>query len=115
MFHYIEKLRTKEEGTKKKIAFIIAFCFALILFSLWLTVFLPQFKKDQESESRVGATSGAKSPVNNFVDALSSGIVQIQKNFSEAKEIISNISTSTSYYVANSASTTSISTQELNN
>lgn len=114
MFKYIEKIRTKDDRIKKQIAFVIAFTFSSILFVLWLTVFLPQFEQSQEAESRAQAADEAKSPVNNFIDALSAGVGQIKENFDDAKNVIGEMATSSIYYAADSGETNSISTQKNN-
>lgn len=110
MFEYLEKVRQKDEKSKKRIAFYCALAFSLVLFLLWLTVSLPQIKSKKIERDAVSETT--KSPVTNFMDALSNGVMEIQKSLSEVKAGINMFSSSTAYYVASSSLDNSTSSPE---
>jgi dihydrodipicolinate reductase len=100
MFEYLDKLRKKEEKTRHRIALSVAFVFSFILFVVWLTVFLPNFEKENQIERL--EQSRFKSPVTNFVDALSGSVMKVQESISNAKNMLNGLATSTAYYRASS-------------
>lgn len=95
MFEYIDKLRKKNEKTRKTIAFSVAFVVAISLFIIWLTVFLPDFENEQQAQK---ALAESKSPATNFMDVLSDGIVKIQNSITQAKRTINELSATSTYY-----------------
>ncbi len=113
MFEYLDKVRKKDEKTKKWIAFLAALLFSVVIFIIWITISLPQI--ENEKRIRDAEASTTKSPLTNFLDVLSNGIVEVQKNVTEIKSAINQISTSTAYYVSTTSSqiaTTSAKNQD---
>ena len=53
MFDLIEKLRAKPDKTKRRIAFLVAFFIAGIIFIVWLGVVYPNFRNKQAKEDNV--------------------------------------------------------------
>lgn len=86
MFQTIEKLRSKPESAKKRIAFLIAFLISGLIFVVWLTIIFPDFKKTQDKESSI-AKSGV-SPISAFSDAISSSYGAVSSQISKIKEAV---------------------------
>ena len=70
MFQLIEKLRQKSEGTKKQIAFLIAFTLAGVIFVIWHSVIYPDFRDNQNLAEKAVKTE--VSPLSNFNNNISS-------------------------------------------
>ena len=100
MFDFLENLRQKTEGTKKKIAFFGAFLLAGIIFVVWLSVVYPSFNHDQIPEEVASRTN--PSPLSAFSDTLSVGFSAIGDLFSKIKETVSSFTTAPAYYVSTS-------------
>lgn len=106
MYEYIEKVRNKHERTKKRIAFVIALSFSLVILFIWITVTLP----DIGNENKIDAVSTTKSPVTNFIDVISKSASELQKNVSEVKQVVGQMSSTTiHYYNSGSSSDTPVS------
>lgn len=108
MFQTIEKLRAKPEGSKKKIAFLLAFLFSGIIFVVWLSVIFPDFKNKKLKESEIVNTG--PSPISAFSDTLSSAFLSMGEQISNIKGAVSKLTNQEMYYSATSTliATTSI-------
>ena len=89
MFETIERLRQKPERTKKRVAFLVAFCFAGIIFVIWLSVVYPAFRESGQNEQKV--SSSEPSPLSTFEDTLSTGFSAITDQFKLFKSSISSL------------------------
>ena len=104
LFDLIEKMREKPEKVKNRIAFGVAFSFALIIFLLWLTVIMPDFSASRSRENK--AVADEPSPLSTFGAAISSGFSAIGGQFSNLKNAAGAL-------IANSAASIIISTTSL--
>lgn len=84
MFNLIEKLRSKPDGVKNKIAFLTAFAFVGIIFVVWLSVIYPDFIDNSKKEQ----VTDEPSPVSAFATTFFAGLSSIGDKFSEIKESI---------------------------
>lgn len=98
MFEYIERLRRKSDKEKRRIAFFTATLFSLVIFIVWMTVVLPNFKKSNNKIDNVASVSA--SPTEGFMDAVSNFIGQVKNGIEGLNFEIKSVSTSTQYYKA---------------
>ncbi len=102
MFDFIEKLRQKPPGAKKKIAFLMAFSFTALIFIIWLSIVYPAVWRDHLQEEKVANLEPG--PLDKISDLFGDAFSEINDNISEAKSVISSISSSTEYYGTASSS-----------
>jgi cytoskeletal protein RodZ len=100
MFEFLEKMRSKPEGTKKWFAFSVAFCFAGTILVVWLTVIMPDFSAQEKQKS--AALASEPSPLATFGTTLSSGFSAIGDQIAGLKTAASSISTGLQNYTASS-------------
>ena len=100
MFDFLENLRQKPDGTKKRVAFFGAFLLAGIIFVVWLSVVYPSFSRDQIPEEVASSTN--PSPLSAFSDTLSVGFSAIGDQLSKIKETVSSFTIAPAYYVSTS-------------
>lgn len=108
MFQTIEKLRAKPDGSKKKIAFLLAFLFSGIIFVVWLTIIYPDFKNKNQKEAQI--VNAGPSPISAFSDTLSSAFSSMGEQISNIKGAVSKLTNQEMYYSATSTlrATTSV-------
>jgi hypothetical protein len=95
MFNFLEKLRAKPEKTKRRIAFLFAFCFAGAIFVVWLSVIYPNFRQtlaEKEKNSNL-----EPSPSKAFTEILSDGFANIGVQFSKIKSLTNLLSSPETY------------------
>ncbi len=105
MFEYLEKLRAKPPKAKKRIAFLVSFSLAGIIFILWLSVIYPDFRQRQSQIESAGNSD--PSPLSHFGEVFSNSFYSIGESFSKIKESLSSLATSSS---SQSTTTTATST-----
>ncbi|MES3005299.1 MAG: hypothetical protein V4690_04345 [Patescibacteria group bacterium] len=88
MFELIEKLRSKPEATKKRVALLGALLFSLCIFGVWLSVVFPQIKNPPVVEEKGPATP---SPLSAFTDNIADGFSSLQETFSDAKDSLTGV------------------------
>lgn len=96
MFELIEKLRRKPEYLKKQIAFLTALFIAGIIFTIWLSVIYPDFKKKQEKLNYVSNLE--PSPLGTLSETFRNGFSAIGEQFTSLKESVSSITTTKPVY-----------------
>ncbi|MFZ2620886.1 MAG: hypothetical protein WAX85_00700 [Minisyncoccia bacterium] len=96
MFELIEKIRQKSDRTKKRIAFLISFTIAGIIFVIWILIIFPDFRKKQEQESK--ATSYDKTPLSSLSSTFSNGLKSIGEQFQKIKESFSLLKSEPLHY-----------------
>jgi hypothetical protein len=89
MFNFLEKLRAKPDKTKKQMAFLVALSVCGIIFVVWLTVILPDFRNTETKQAQ--ATALTPGLISTFSDTFSSGIQSIGSTFSELKTTLSSV------------------------
>ena len=95
MFDFIERLRQKSDGSKKKIAFLTSFSLAGLIFVVWLSVIYPDFSfKEKQKQTATAHDTGVFS---SFLANMSEGFKGVKDQFNAAKEAVSSLSTSTHY------------------
>ena len=101
---FIDRLREKSSGTKKRIAFATSAVVTLMIFGVWVSVL--HFGIDQKSENITAAvanSSGADvNPLSAFWDVISKGwdglsnnINQIKTGANKAKDIVNTLGAAT--------------------
>jgi hypothetical protein len=102
---FIDRLRQKSSGTKKRIAFATSAVVTLAIFGVWVSVL--HFGIDQKSGDVTAAVANSSdtdvNPLSAFWDVLSKGwngltdnINQIKTGVDSAKEMINTLSNATS-------------------
>ena len=86
MFELLEKLRAKPASTKKQIAFFVAFCFALVILGIWLTVVYPDFTHTKSQEDSVSKL--VPSPTASFMDTVSNNLGEIWSDVGKIKDSV---------------------------
>jgi hypothetical protein len=86
MFKYIEQLRQKPEGYRKRFAFFTTSVLTLAIFGVWITT-LPS-SIDRIEQRAAKADTNTVSPVNAARQNLGTAIEGIKGQFDEAKEEI---------------------------
>jgi hypothetical protein len=86
MFDYIEKLRAKPEGAKRRFAFLAAFFVAGILFVVWLSVLFPDWR---EAQSEQGGSEATITPTSAMGSTFAQGFAAIKDSLESMKESIS--------------------------
>jgi hypothetical protein len=104
MFEYLEKLRAKPPKTKKKVAFLVSFSLAGIIFVVWLTIIFPDFKQTQDKIDNGSSTS--TSPFSHFKEMFSNSFYEASDNFKNAKETVSSIGKTPELNATTTATTT---------
>ena len=102
MFELIEKLRSKPESAKKRIAFFTAFAFSGLLFIAWATVIFPNFKRSLDQTAK----DTGPSPISTFAATIMSGVSSVTNQISEIK----TVSGSFSKYLTGGVASTTIAT-----
>lgn len=105
MFDYLEKIRSKPRGAKKRIAFFTAFTFSGIVFILWFVAVYPSFKEQNDIEKKVKKLES--SPISSITSVFSENFGKIKDQFLEVKELGQNFTKEASYYSASSTNSTS--------
>jgi hypothetical protein len=86
MFNIIEDLRQKNDKTKKRVAFLIAFLLSGIIFTIWITVIYPDFvKQKNEEKSEMIESSG---PVSTFTNSFSRVVYDMKEQFKDLQKSI---------------------------
>lgn len=98
MFETIEKLRDKPERSKKRIAFLVSFLFAGIIFVVWLSVIYPDLKRANSQQDVVSKYE--PSPLSAFEDSLSNGFVTFGAEIKSLKDSALLFSTQPEYFYA---------------
>lgn len=91
MFEYLEQLRQKPKGVRKRVAFLVSFSFAGLILLVWTTVVYPNFSSKQEKQGKV--TSSQPSPFSTFAGAISNGASAITSQLEEVRELAQATST----------------------
>lgn len=86
MFDFIEKLREKPDRIKRKVAFLTASCFSVVILLLWISVIYPDFRDKQQKINNIES-----SPTSVFGKTIDSGISEFGDRFSKIKDLISSI------------------------
>ncbi len=93
MFQFIEKLRQKPEGAKKRIAFLASFSFSVLILGIWFSVIYPDFKfKEKQKQS---ASVNQASPASSFFENILEGFSGVKKQLGDVKDLVGSISTTT--------------------
>lgn len=99
MFEFIEKLRQKSDGSKKRIAFATSFSFVAVIFTVWLSVIYPDFYFTERQKQK--ASVGEAGVVESFWENMTNGFSDAKNHLSDFRKNISSMVISTStYYVA---------------
>ncbi len=109
MFEFIERLRQKSDKTKKRIAFLSAFCFVGLILVMWLTIVYPDFSFVQKQKQT--ASVGDTGMFDSFFANITEGFGGIKNQIQSMKDMFYSVSTST-HYTLTDESTTTISTEE---
>jgi len=91
MFEYLEQLRQKPKGVRKRVAFLVSLSFAGFILLIWTTVVYPDFSLRREKQGNIVSTQ--PSPFSTFTGALSNGASAITSQFDEVKQLIKSTST----------------------
>lgn len=108
---FIDKLREKPIGTRKRIAYATSAVVTLAIFGVWVSVF--HFGVEQKSVESTAAVANSSdtdvNPFSAFWDVISKGwgglsdnINQIKTGAGEAQNLINSLGTTTSTYVTSS-------------
>ena len=111
MFEYLEKLRQKPEGAKKRFAFLTAFTISGIIFVVWLSVIYPDLTEQKKRDDKVKNLES--SPLSSFIENVSYGFGQIGKSFDGIKETIDMLKTQPEYYESSTSTASSTSKAEI--
>jgi len=102
MFEFLEKLRSKPEATKKRIAFFGALIFSGCILTIWLSVVLPQIKNFKIVEEPKTETP---SPLSALGDNIYDGFSSIKEAFGGVKNSIDSFTTEIEQYQNYASST----------
>jgi len=98
MFNFIEKLRQKPDKTKKKVAFLSALFLCGIIFVVWLSVIFPGFREDQAKKQAV--------------QKLEAGLSTMKDQYTELRNSIAEVATSSLGIVTATSTLVSATTTE---
>jgi preprotein translocase subunit YajC len=105
MLDFLENIRSKPNGAKKRIAFFTAFTFTGIIFIFWFVAIYPSFKEQNKIEEK--AKKIESSPVSSLGSIFSDNFSKIKEQFIEIQDITKNFNSDANYYVASSTDSTS--------
>lgn len=119
---FIEKLREKSAGTKKRIAYATSAVITLIIFGVWVSVL--HFGSVQKTEDATAAVANSSdsdvNPFSAFWSVLSSGwgglmdnINQVKTGAEDAKKVVNALGAAASADVATSSASSDLSAQSL--
>lgn len=105
MFEFIEKIRQKPEGLKKKVAFLASFFIAGLIFVIWLSVIYPNIMNNKKVDSLTEKRK--EDPISSLANIISSGVYSVSNELGSLKDLISNVGTKEDYFSASSSKQTS--------
>lgn len=100
MFEFLEKLRNKPRGTKKRIAFLTSFTFTSIILAFWLVSIYPSFQEQNNIEKKVKKIES--SPIVSVGSVFSDSFSKIKTQLGMIKELGQNFTKEAEYYSASS-------------
>ena len=111
MFEYLEKLRQQPEGLRKRIAFLSALGFSLIILAVLVTVLYPDWHDGQTQQAKAEAMS--PSPLSTFGSTLGDGFAAIGSQFGLLKNSISVFNSDAVHFSATSSEAAAIQSEGL--
>lgn len=113
MFDYLENIRNKPRGAKKRIAFFTAFTFSGIVFIFWFVAIYPSFREQNAIDKKVKNLES--SPISSITSIFSENFGKIKDQLSVVKELGQNFTKEATYYKASTTSSTTTAEVEVQN
>ncbi len=113
MLDFLETIRSKPNGAKKRIAFFTAFTFTGIIFIFWFVAIYPSFKEQNRINEKVKKIES--SPVTSLGSIFSDNFSKIKVQFNEIRDLTKNFNSNSDYYAATSSASTTISQPDTQN
>lgn len=104
MFDYLESIRNKPRGVKKRIAFFTSFTFTGVVFIFWLVAVYPSFREQNAIDKKIKKLES--SPISSISSIFADNFSKIKSQISQVKELGQNFTKEASYYSASSTSAT---------
>lgn len=106
MIDFLENIRNKPSGAKKRIAFFTAFTFTGVIFIFWFVSIYPSFKEQNDLEKKVSKIES--SPITSVSSIFADNFSKIKEQFAKVKEVGENFTKEAAYYTASSTATTTV-------
>lgn len=113
MLDFLDKVRSKPNSAKKRIAFFTAFTLTGIIFIFWFVAIYPSFKEQNELDKKISKLES--SPIESVSSVFGSNFLKIKEQFGKIKEIGSSFSAEVDYYTANATTTGTTNTENTAN